>query len=190
MGRAGEVKGVALRNFPEVLSKLRGADAWKRALDNLPTDLRHAFEGGGIIAGGWYPLSWYRDLHAAARRATGSEAGLAWQIGRESTRRDLAGVYKVFLRVLSPGFVLAGSSRFFGQYYRPGVMRLEESRPGFGRVTFTRCYGFNMDVWSDVFGGCEITMELAGAKGLRVRPEAGGRDGDTDSTLVAYWTAT
>jgi hypothetical protein len=183
------VKGVALRNFPEVLAGLRGPEAWKRTLQAVENDLRAAFAGGGIVAGGWYPLSWYRDLHAVARRVTGSTAGLAWQIGRESTRRDLAGVYRAFLRVLSPGFVLSISTRLFGQYYRPGVMRLEESRPGFGRVTFARCYGFSMDVWSDVFGGCEVTMEIAGAKGLRVRPESGGRDGDTEATLVAWWSA-
>jgi hypothetical protein len=151
--------------------------------------VQEAFDRGGIVASGWYPLSWYRDLHLAARRGTASEAGLAWQIGRESTRRDLNGIYRVFLRVLSPSFVLSGAARIFETYYRPGALRLDESRPGFARITLMRCHGFNMDVWSDVCGACEVALELTGCKGVRLRAEKGARDGDTEATLVAWWTA-
>jgi hypothetical protein len=169
-----------------VLVALRGEATWAKTLEGVPSDVREAFERGKIVASSWYPLSWYRDLHRAARRAA-NETGLAWQIGRESTKRDLSGVYRVFLRVLSPRFVLSTSTRLFGTYYRPGTMHLVEDRAGFGRVTFAKCYGFDGDIWQDVFGGCEVTMELAGARSLRIRSEAGGRDGDTDATLIAWW---
>ena len=187
---AGEVKGIVLRNFAPVLVGLRGEGAWVKTRDALSVELREALERGSIVAGGWYPLAWYRDLHASARRATGSgDARLAWLIGRESTKRDLNSVYRGFLRVLSPRVVLSASTRFFGTYYRPGLMKLVESRDGFGRVTFTDCHGFDRDVWSDVFGGCEVTMELAGARSLRMRVELGGRDGDSNTTLIAWWAS-
>ena len=66
-------------------------------------------------------------------------------------------------------------------------MQLAESRTGFGRVTFRSCHGFDQHVWNDVFGGCEVTMEFAGAKGLRIKVEQGGKDGDTEATLAAWW---
>jgi hypothetical protein len=184
-----EVKGVVLRNFPEVVGSLCGDDVRVRALAGFPEELRHALANHAIAASGWYPLGWYREMHKAARRAASNPAGLARAIGRESTRRDLEGIYRTFLRVLSPSFVLSICTRAFGTYYRPGTMKLVESRKGFGRVQLTRCYGFDEDVWNDVIGGCEVTMEMAGAGELRLHLEQGGRDGNTESTLVAWWAS-
>lgn len=183
-----EVKGIALRNFSVVLAALRGEKFAKEVLAAISPTLRDALQTGKIVPSGWYPLEWYRELHAGVRRVTGGEPGVAWLIGRESTKHDMTGIYRIFLRIVSPHYILSAGSRIFGTYYRPGTMRVLESRGGFSRVAFENCAGFDRHVWNDVLGGCEVSLELAGARVVRVHLESGGHDGDTEAVAVAWWS--
>jgi hypothetical protein len=182
----GEMKGLSLRNYPRVLADLRGQRTVNDMLALLPSDLRGALTGGVIMASGWYPVAWKCALHEAGKRATG-EANLAWMMGHEMTVRDLRGVYRAFVRVVSPRFVLSLGAQLFSSYLRPGNMRVLESRKGFVRVAFDGCQGFSRDLWQDVLGGCEGALSVAGARLIRLHVEAGARDGDTTARAVAWW---
>lgn len=182
-----QVKGLSLRNYLIVLGSLRGEDVAARAMAMLPDELRLALQGGAIVPMGWYPVAWNRELHDAGRRATG-EPRLARIMGNEMTKRDLVGVYRVFMRIASPQFVLAASGRIFSRYFRPGIMEVSERRRGFVLVNFKDCHGFDENMWHDVLGACEATIELAGAKSLRIHVEAGGKDGDTTMIITGWWT--
>jgi hypothetical protein len=183
------MKGMSLRNYPLVLRELRGTDAERRMLQLLPIDVRDALGTGRIVASSWYPVDWKCAMHEAGRRATG-EAGLARIMGHEMTRRDLQGVYRVFMRIVSPRYVLSVGARLFSSYLRPGTMTVTEVRPGYTQVEFAGCQGFSHDLWLDVAGGCEAALQGAGAANVRLRILAGGRDGDAHSTMRAWWTPT
>jgi hypothetical protein len=181
-----EIKGLSLRNFPITLADIRGEEVAGRVLDALPDELSRGLREGTIVRGGWYPVGWKRELHHAACRVTG-EPGLARTMGHEMTKRDLRGIYRAFVRVVSPRFVLSLGAKIFGKYFRPGSFEVIESRNGFTRVQFSKCYGFDENVWRDVAGGCEATLEVAGARSVRFHVEAGGLDDDDAMTAVAWW---
>jgi hypothetical protein len=183
----GEMKGLSLRNYPVVLRALRGAETTARMASYLPADLRAALDSGAIAATAWYPVAWKRALHGAGQRATG-EPFLARVIGAEMTRRDLTGVYRAFVQLVSPRYALHAGARGFGKNLRPGRFRVEELRRGFMRVHFTECRGFDQNMWMDVIGGCEATLQVAGATSVRLHVQAGGRDNDDTCTLNAWWT--
>lgn len=180
------MKGLSLRNYPRVLEELRGRRAVDDMVRALPSELRTALANGAIVAGGWYPVAWKCALHDAGKRVTG-DANLAWVMGREMTLRDLQGVYRAFVRVVSPRFVLSFGAQLFSSYLRPGAMRVLENRKGFVRVAFAGCEGFSRDLWQDVLGGCEGALSAAGARLIRLRVEEGGREGDGHATVVAWW---
>jgi hypothetical protein len=181
-----EMKGLSLRNYPIVLADVRGDDVAQRMFAGISVGLRDALQTGKILANCWYPVEWKRELHRAGREATG-EPFLARVMGREMTRRDVNGVYRAFLRVMSPASVLAGCSRIFSTYLRPGVMRLVEREDTHAKVSFDGCVGFDANMWHDVLGGCEATLEATGAKFVRLRIESGGRDGDDGCVACAWW---
>jgi hypothetical protein len=181
------MKGQSLRNYLGVLAAVRGVDVAERALALLSPSLREALANRQIVASGWYPVGYKRELHAAGRQVTG-EPRLAWTMGSEMTRRDLTGIYRGFMRVVSPRYVLSVGSRFFATYFRGASMRVDETRRGFTRVTFSGCHGFDRNVWLDVLGGCEATLEAAGARFVRMHIESGGRDGDVGATATASWS--
>ena len=180
------MKGLSLRNYPIVLAELRGREVADKMMGFLAPEIRHELEVGTIVPGGWYPVAWKRELHRAGRRATG-EPRLARIMGNEMTKRDLNGVYRTFIRIASPQFVIAAAARIFSRYLRPGRIFVSDGRPGFTRVHFQDCYGFDEHMWQDVIGGCEAALQLTGAKLVRVHVEKGGQDGDTTTTGTAFW---
>jgi hypothetical protein len=182
------IKGIALRNFPGVIASLFDEATARRVLEALPDELARALRDHLIVSSRWYPIHWYRDLHAATRAVTRSGPALARRIGRESTVMDMNGVYRVFLRVLSPHTILSLAGRVFSTYYRYGKMSTTEMRDGFARVEIHGAIDFDEAIWLDVLGGSEGTLELCGAKNLRVHILEGGRDGDDHLVVRVHWT--
>jgi len=182
-----EIKGQSLRNYLITLRALRGNETADRVLASLSGELRQGLENGAILAGGWYPVAYKRELHEAGARVTG-DPSLARTMGYEMTKHDLGGLYRAFVRIATPRFVLSVSSRMFSTYFRPGIMQVMERRAGFVKVEFSRCIGFDANVWKDVIGGCEATLAVAGAQACRVRFVSGGKDGDDSAIVTAWWT--
>jgi hypothetical protein len=183
----GEMKGLSLRNYPAVLADLRGDDVAARMYVGLSVGLRDALETGKILANCWYPVEWKCEMHRAGREASGDPL-LARKMGHEMTKRDVHGIYRAFMRVMSPAAILIASSRIFSTYLRPGTMQLVERNETAARVQFDGCIGFDGNMWQDVIGGCQATLEATGARLVRMRTESGGRDGDVGCVVRAWWS--
>jgi len=181
------MKGLSLRNYPLVLAAIRGPEIAAKMMAELPVEIRQGLEDGLIVPSGWYPVAWKRELHKAGRRVTG-EPRLARLMGNEQTKRDLNGVYRAFIRIASPSFVLAASARMFSRYLRPGKMSVIDEGKGFARVLFEHCYDFDENMWNDVIGGCEAALEMTGVKIVRLNIEEGGGDGDSTTIGTGSWT--
>jgi hypothetical protein len=181
-----EIKGQSLRNYPITLRAVRGDEVADRVLALLSPELRQGLELGTILAGGWYPVAYKRELHQAGSKVTG-EPGFARVMGYEQTKRDLRGIYKTFVRIATPRFVLSIASRIFSTYFRPGTMRVLENRDNFVSVELTGCAGFDANIWRDVLGGCQATLMVAGARTCRIRIMGGGNDGDDFARATAWW---
>ena len=180
-------KGVNFRTFVKVLRKLRGERITEATLDLAPSELARNFRAGLVFSGNWYPLSWYADLHRAAQKATGAGPELARTIGLEAVRDDLSGIYRIFLLVVSPEFVLGKAPLLFNTYYDTGTMAVGESSRGWARARWTGCTGFDRNLWLDVEGSCQAGLEAAGAKDVAIKVTSGGGDGETAMELEARW---
>lgn len=187
VGGGPTYKGAGLRSWLAAFTQLHGQEAVRTTLALVEPELREAFEFQRITASGWYPLGWSRALHAAAQRATGKGPALARAIGKEAMRLDLSGVYRVFLIVVSPQAIIGKSARLFSSFYSHGSMSVVEARSGMTHVKWEGCHGFDQNIWQDLLGSCEASLELCGAKDLRIRYVEGGRDGDVDAQAQAFW---
>ncbi|MEO9141715.1 MAG: hypothetical protein ABI332_05545 [Polyangiaceae bacterium] len=79
-----KLKGVNFRSFMKAFRVLRGEEAVERMLADLPSEVSRALRYGGIVAGGWYPVAWYRLMHASAQHVTNSGQELVRAIGLEA----------------------------------------------------------------------------------------------------------
>ncbi len=182
------VKGNAFRTIDQCFIDLHGVDARAAALKLLSEPLRRSYEERLLLASNWYPISWYRDTFAAFRESRGAGTELPREIGRRGVRRDLGSVYKqVFLKMVSPQALLGLSQRLFKNYFDTGTMKIEVSRNGYVHATWSGCEGWDENLWAELAGSCEVLLEMAGAKHVRLRVAKGGRTGDSACEMEAHW---
>jgi hypothetical protein len=181
------MKGLSLLNYLRVFEAQFGPSCRDELLSRLPGSLRDMLSDGEVVANGWYPVSWKCALHQAALDLHG-DMGLARHMGYEMTKRDLSGIYALLVRVaVSPEDVLPLSARILGRYLRPVKLAVEEIKPQSVRFAFTDGAGFTRELWEDLVGGCQASLEIAGARHVHVRIQAGGQTGDQHARCVARW---
>ncbi len=163
------VKGLSFRTNYKAFQRYKGEKVLALALDLMPPELASAFRYGEILASGWYPTSWYRDMHGAMRSATGLGLELPRLLGHEGIREDLESVYKqLLLRMLSPERLFALSQRLFNTYYSKGSVDVTEQRRGYVRARFQGCTGFDENMWAELLGANEMLLQMAGATSVRI----------------------
>ena len=182
-----KLKGVNFRSFMKAFLALRGAGAVERMLVDLPTELGGALRYGGIVAGGWYPVAWYRLMHASAQRVTGSGHELARAIGVQSRKDDFTGVYRLVAFVVSPESLFKNAARVYRLYDSMGVAEIVEARPGMVRARYHSCVGYDANVFESSVGGAIGILEACGAEAVRVMIIDGGKDGDDEVTFEIRW---
>jgi hypothetical protein len=181
----GEVrcKGVMFRSTLNALDRLRGEGAADRALALLSPEVSHALRGG-LVATGWYPVAWLRELHDAAQRACGSGPQLARAIGYEAARADFRGVYRFLASLLAPEKLIELTPRIWDG----GRTQFTEAREGMSSGRYTECRGFDHNIWESIIGGSIAILEIGGAKNVRIRVVTGGGDGDDAMECEGRWT--
>ncbi|MCC6215339.1 MAG: hypothetical protein IT376_10750 [Polyangiaceae bacterium] len=184
--RDPKVKGLAFRSVLRAVVALRGEAAAEAARRAMPPEVAEALQRGTIVATGWYPIAWYREMFSGVVRATSAE--LPRQIGAEAISADLAGVHKALLRLLSPQTVYSLSNRLFGNYYDTGRVTTLENRPGFVHGRASGCVGWDRNMWQELVGATERILETAGARHVRIRVLAGGGDADEACEIEARWS--
>lgn len=188
MAEGPSIKGVAFRSVYASLGKLRGEQAQRAVLEAASEQLRHGFAYGAIVTGGWYPIELYKELFMVIRSTTGEGKELVHEIGRQCTRQDMSGVYSVLAKLISPQTLLSLSQRVFSNYYSVGKVKAVESRDGYTHASWSECYGFDENMWSEILGSCVQLLEVGGAKHVRARILKGGLDGDAHMEAAAHWS--
>jgi hypothetical protein len=182
------VKGVAFRTVDACYFELRGAKLHHKARELMPAELRQAFDSSLILPASWYPISWYRELFRALRAAGNDGLDLPRQIGYQAVKRDMSSTYKmIFVRIISPQTLLSFSGKLFSTYYDTGQFEVLESRKGYVHVRVSGCIGWDINMWTEIYGSCMSMLEIAGAKEVRLRTRSGGHDNDTEMELEAHW---
>lgn len=183
-----QVKGNAFRTIEQCFTDICGEEARSAALQLLAPPLRRSYEERLLLASNWYPIAWYRDTFAAYREAQRAGTELPREIGRRGVRRDMSAVYKqLLLKMVSPQALLGLSGRLFKNYFDTGEMKIKISREHYVIAAWDGCEGWDENLWAELAGSCEVLLELAGAKHVRLRVIKGGRNGDSACEMEAHW---
>lgn len=182
-----KVKGVTLRSAAHAFRRIR-EQHYDTMLGALPRELADALRYGGIAASKWYPIEWYRALHAGMISATNEGERIIREVERSAARADMTGVYRLVFKLLSPQTLIGLSARLFSTYYDTGRVETIESRSGYVRLRWTGCTGFDRNIWAGVFASSEEMLELAGARSVRIHVLQGGGQGNDFAEAEAFWT--
>jgi hypothetical protein len=181
-----EIRGIAFRSFFRALETLRGREAVDATRARLSEFVRAKLERGGIEDDGYYPISWYAELHEAAEQALDGGDALAREIGRESTRQDVSTLLTFVLAFVSPNAIFHHADRIWSAYFRASSVVSTRISAHERRLEF-RGAGMTRGTWAETLGGTEVLLEICKARSPRVERLEGGGDGDERMVVRCSW---
>ncbi|MDD2278081.1 MAG: hypothetical protein PHD06_00910 [Bacteroidales bacterium] len=124
-----EIKGTAVKSTPDYI-KEKYPTRYLEWLQSMPESSRKIFDQP-IYATSWYNL--IDSIIIPTQKAgdlffNGNHVKAAHELGRYSADIALKGIYKIFIRVSSPHFVLSRASSIFSAYYKPSNIKVIESK--------------------------------------------------------------
>jgi len=125
-----EIKGIAVKVTAQYVKQYH-SDRYFDWLDLLPQKSKDIISQP-ILATNWYDQtdSVIIPTQMVGRLFFETEQDAAWHLGRYSSEIALKGIYKIFLKVSSPNFVINRATSVFATYYRPSEIEVKESGPG------------------------------------------------------------
>jgi hypothetical protein len=185
------VKGSTLVPRLNYLKAHDPGDGLNRLLSGLTPDCAAAVRAG-LMTHEWYPLDFYVQLNRGIDRVLGNgDLKVVWTLGRHSAEEALQGIYKVFLKVGSPEFVIKAASTIWKQYYDTGVMTLVKDPAAGGRKLFRlTVQGFQQNdesIWLAIGGWIERTLELSGGRKVKVEPVTKGLRPGVNFEFLCSW---
>jgi hypothetical protein len=182
-----QVKGAAFHSVMVAVKELHGAEVEARARAQMQGDVGEAIRLGALLTSGWYPVEWYRTFYAAVVAAIGKGPGAVHEVGRRSARHDVTGIYRVVFKLLSVHTVFGMATRAARLYFDRGEVTVNNRENG-AEVRYEGFDGFDANIWSDMRGGGEMVLELAGGKDIKWRITSGGGDGDSHMHVELTWS--
>lgn len=175
-------------NFIGLLSALEKRDPGlrERALALMPHECSEALKYGHVIAMGWYPVGWYRELHTAVDAVVHGGPAFARKLGHDATFSDFTGIHRAIASMLKVETVVGQSHRLLGLYWRGGTVERLELSPGRARIRMANWRGFSRLVWEDLMGGIEAVMEICGANAIRCK-SVGTHEAADDVEFDVRW---
>lgn len=183
-----EVKGSSVITTRDFVRTNFGEEGLKRWVESLSTDSRKIFSGA-IISTSWYSLK--DGLVDPTRRLCGifynGDLRGAWEAGRYSADHGLKGIYKFFIQIASPQFIIKKASTILPTYYKPSVMKATEVGPNGAMVEIVEFREISDVIESRVAGWIEKALEICGCKNINVAFLKSMAHGENRTQYVIKW---
>lgn len=164
-----KVKGTAVGASVAYLKSKLGEDGFARLVEGLPETERTLFSKP-VLESAWYEFGAMLALMRAAQGKVPLPPGrsLAWDMGRASADRGMNTVYRMFFKFADVSFICKRAASLYPALYNSGEMRLVANDAKSAALSVT---GFDQpcgEFCDRALGWVERTLELTGAKGIRV----------------------
>lgn len=183
-----EVKGTSASSTYDYV-KANFGDKLELWIDSLPEESKKIFTNT-ILATHWYPMEYGLIIptkHVGKLFFDNDEEKASRELGRNSAKIGLRGVYSVFIKITKPRFVLKKAPRIFSTYYSKSTFEIIEDGSDF--ATF-KIQGFSVEeklIIDRIAGWIEMVLKIIGEKKYSVKPEIIETNGKITSYIEAKW---
>ncbi len=183
-----EIKGTAILAIRDFVKENYKAEfnAW---LDSLPGDSKLIYTNA-IDSSRWYPLESggimptkrIAELFFKSDYIKG-----AMDAGRYSAEKALTGIYKIFVKASSPGFIIERASRIFATYYQPCQMQVIEKRDNHVLLEISNMTKSDTVIEYRIAGWIKKALEISGANNVKIEFVKSIANGDTTTQMNINW---
>ncbi len=165
-----------------------GAEAWTELLASLTLEASATL--AQAVAVGWYDTHLQPELYRAMDSRFGrADLALVTELGRFAADEDLHGIYRMFLRFASPGYVLEKGMAYWSRFQSTGRWEVTRTSPRSARAALVGFTTADEAVCRYLAAYMTRMMELAGARSVRVEEVRCRARGESDCTFEGTWRA-
>jgi hypothetical protein len=164
-------------------------DGYKNWLGRLPDTSKKVYTGT-VMATEWYPLE------AAVVAPTqlvgemfynGDIQKAAWESGRHSAEVALTGIYKVFVLIATPQYIMKRGGKIMTSFYDPSTLVIAGERPKGVDVHITEFPSANEVVEHRIGGWMQRALEICGCKNVVTDMPRSLTKGDELTEYIINW---
>ena len=181
-----QVKGVALSSIIRFVNKnfCIKYDEWFASLEEetqtVFKDLKHTQ---------WYDIKYLKEAtKKACDMFYGGDARGAWDMGKESADFSLNGIYRIFVKVGSPNFIISRASRIIKSFYNPSDVEMLENKPYFARFRIKNFEFIDKYIEARICGWVEQALYINGLRNHTVKIEKSMAAGDQYTEFSFSWS--
>jgi alkanesulfonate monooxygenase SsuD/methylene tetrahydromethanopterin reductase-like flavin-dependent oxidoreductase (luciferase family) len=163
------IKGTAILETINLIKSRAGEDALQKILALLDEDARALFKSQ-IFASTWYPLDPFaRFLEVEIRVLADGKEEVVTRGAELATERQLRGIYKAFVKLGSPEFVIKRIAAVHATYFEGVPIEVKIVGHGQAVVTYTGFEKQHRLMGFVIIGFFKKALEVSGAKNVAVR---------------------
>ncbi len=157
-------------------------------LNSLPPKSREIMNGA-IYATDWYPIQEGAVLPTYHLKMFFDQNSLkaAWHSGRHSADATLTGVYKIFVKVANPSYIIKRASKITATYYENVVVDSGEETKNSVVVTIYKFEQIDKLIEHRIGGWMERALELSGCSDVKMRITKALSKGDIETRYEITW---
>jgi hypothetical protein len=180
------IKGSSFNNLIAAVRETYLPSEVERLLAALSAPARAAF-GERHLATAWVPVSILLEVHGAlGATLSPNDPARIRAVGRASLKRDIKGAIAVFIRVLSPNFVIRRAGVFWEQTFKNyGRVEIFDEKPTSVGLRYGKMTGAHAAFWHIITGSNMAICEAVRVTAPRVEITSGGQ-GETAEMLVRW----
>lgn len=174
------VQGFVNDNFP---------NRYQEWIDGLPAESKTLFTDS-IKPTEWYPYQegLIKPTELLAKLFYSNDAKkAAWDTGRYSAEVALKGIYKVFVFIATPQFLMKRAGKILGSFYEPSLLKLGDVRPKGVDIKIVEFLEPSEITESRIAGWMEKALEICGEKNITIDITKSLAKGDDMTVYVLNW---
>lgn len=184
-----EAKGTTVATVGKFVRARFGEESHQRWLEAL-TPAARSLHSGSVMSSIWYPLGpgLIESTEQVCRLFYSGDPKGAWECGRFSAEEGLRGVYKIFLVVGTPAFIIKKASNILPQLYRPSTIATVGQTSNSVTLHVTQFPEPHFIIDSRIGGWMERALEISGCKGVDVQIPRSLARKDPLTEFVIRWS--
>jgi len=183
-----QIKGSAIKDTINQILRRAGEDALKKIVEQLDDQAKAVFQGE-IYASSWYPLDVFtRFLELEIKVLAGGNEEMVTRGSEAVIERQLRGIYKAFVRLGSPEFIIKRIAAVHVTYFEGAPIEVEWPAP---RSAVVRYRGFQKQhriMGFAIIGFYRKALEISGAKNVAIQFTVPIEQGREFAELTISWS--
>jgi len=183
-----EVKGTAVKSIKNFVDKKYTAQA-KNWVSSLPESSQSIMKTA-IFANNWYPMKdgAVEPTKALAKMFYNNDVPkAARESGRYSAEEGLKGVYKIFVMIAKPSYIMQRAGRVFTSYYSPSDIQVLNGHDKGLTLHITKFPEPEEVIEHRIAGWCERALEFTNCKNVKANITKSLAKGDDLTEIVIVW---